>query len=111
MNYGFVKVAAVVPHIKVADCKYNAGEIEREISNAEDAGVEIVVFPELCMTGYTCGDLFSQNLLLEGAEMGLMQVLSNTRQLDVVCILGMPVAQGGLLLNTAVVIQKGKILE
>lgn len=110
MNYGFVKVAAVVPHIKVADCKYNAGEIEREISNAEDAGVEIVVFPELCMTGYTCGDLFSQNLLLEGAEMGLMQVLSNTRQLDVVCILGMPVAQDGLLLNTAVVIQKGKIL-
>lgn len=110
MNYGFVKVAAVVPHIKVADCKYNAGEIEREISNAEDAGVEIVVFPELCMTGYTCGDLFSQNLLLEGAEIGLMQVLSNTRQLDVVCILGMPVAQDGLLLNTAVVIQKGKIL-
>lgn len=110
MNYGFVKVAAVVPHIKVADCKYNAGEIEREISNAEDAGVEIVVFPELCMTGYTCGDLFSQNLLLEGAEIGLMQVLSNTRQLDVVCILGMPVTQDGLLLNTAVVIQKGKIL-
>lgn len=110
MNYGFVKVAAVVPHIKVADCKYNAGEIEREISNAEDAGVEIVVFPELCMTGYTCGDLFSQNLLLKGAEMGLMQLLSNTRQLDVVCILGMPVAQDGLLLNTAVVIQKGKIL-
>ena len=110
MNYGYVKVAAAVPRVKVADCKFNAREIEKEIIIAEGKGVQIIAFPELCVTGYTCGDLFAQQLLLEEAEMELIQIINNTRQLDIIAILGMPVALNGMLLNTAVVIQKGKVL-
>lgn len=110
MNYGYVKVAAAVPQVKVADCKFNAGEIEKEIIIAEGKGVQIIVFPELSITGYTCGDLFAQQLLLDEAEMGLIQILNNTRQLDIISILGMPVSVNGALMNTAVIIQKGKIL-
>ena len=88
MNYGFVKVAAAVPHVKVADCKYNAGQLESLIAIAEGKGVQIVTFPEMCITAYTCGDLFGQQLLLEEAEMALIQILNNTRQLDIISILG-----------------------
>lgn len=110
MNYGYVKVAAAVPRVKVADCKFNASEIEKEIIIADGKGVQIIAFPELCITGYTCGDLFAQQLLLEEAEMGLIQIVNTTRQFDIIAILGMPVALNGALLNTAVVIQKGKVL-
>ena len=110
MNYGYVKVAAAVPRVRVADCKFNVSQIEKEIIIAEGKGVQIIVFPELSVTGYSCGDLFGQQLLVEEAEMGLMQVLNNTRQLDIVSIVGMPVALGGALLNVAVVFQKGKVL-
>ena len=110
MNYGFVKVAAAVPHIIVADCKYNAEKIESLIVIAEGKGVQFIVFPEMSVTGYTCGDLFGQQLLLEEAEMGLMQILNNTRQLDIISIVGMPVVAGSTVINAAVVIQKGKIL-
>ena len=84
--------------------------LQKEIIIADGKGVQIIAFPELCITGYTCGDLFAQQLLLEEAEMGLMQILNNTRQMDIISILGMPVPLNGVLLNTAVVIQKGKIL-
>ena len=110
MNYGYVKVAAAVPRVKVADCKFNAAQIEKEIIIADGKGVQIIIFPELSITGYTCADLFAQQLLLEGAEMGLMQMLNSTRQLDIISIVGMPVALNGALLNAAVVFQKGKIL-
>lgn len=110
MDYGYVKVAAAVPRVKVADCKFNAGQIEKEVIIAEGRGVRVIVFPELCLTGYTCGDLFAQQLLLEEAEMGLMQILNNTRQLDIISIVGMPVPLNGALLNAAVVLQKGKVL-
>lgn len=110
MNYGFVKVAAAVPSVKVADCKWNAEKLESLIAIAEGKGVQIITFPELCITGYTCGDLLGQQLLLEEAEMGLVQVLNNTRQLDIISILGMPVVINSTVINAAVVIQKGKIL-
>lgn len=110
MNYGYVKVAAAVPRVHVADCKFNAGQIEKEIIIADGKGVQIIAFPELCITGYTCGDLFAQQLLLEEAELGLMQVLNTTRQLDIISIVGMPVVCEGQLLNVAVVIQKGRVL-
>lgn len=110
MNYGFVKVATAIPSVKVADCKYNAECIESLITIAEGKGVQIIVFPELCITAYTCGDLFAQQLLLQEAEMALLQIMSNTRQLDIISIIGMPVAFNSTLLNTAVVIQKGRIL-
>lgn len=110
MKYGFVKVAAAVPVVKVADCKFNAQETEKQIVIADGKGVQIIVFPELNMTSYSCGDLFEQSLLLEQAEFALMQVMNNTRQFDIISIVGMPVWTGTVLMNCAVVFQKGKIL-
>ena len=110
MNYGFVKVAAAVPRVKVADCKFNSERLEGLITIAEGKGVQILTFPEMCITGYTCGDLFAQQLLLEQAEMALIQNLNSTRQLDIISILGMPVVVSSTVINAAVVIQKGKIL-
>ena len=110
MKYGFVKVAAAVPAIKVADVAYNVQQIEGLIAQAEGRGVEVLVFPELCLTGYTCQDLFTQQLLLDKAEDGLLVLLDFTRKLDVISIVGMPVVINGLLYNCAVVIQHGAIL-
>ena len=110
MNYGFVKVAAAVPRVKVADCKFNSERLEGLITIAEGKGVQILTFPEMCITGYTCGDLFAQQLLLEQAEMALIQILNSTLQLDIISILGMPVVVNSTVINAAVVIQKGKIL-
>ncbi len=109
MNYGFVKLRPV-PRVKVADCKFNSERLEGLITIAEGKGVQILTFPEMCITGYTCGDLFAQQLLLEQAEMALIQILNSTRQLDIISILGMPVVVNSTVINAAVVIQKGKIL-
>ena len=110
MNYGFVKVASGVPGVRVADAKYNVGEIESLMIQAEGHGVEVLCLPELCITGYSCGDLFSQQLLLESAEMALIHLLNFSRSLDLVTIVGLPVGYGGSLLNCAAVVQKGRIL-
>ena len=110
MNYGFVKVAAAVPRVKIADCNFNAKQLESLIAVADGKGVQIITFPEMCITAYTCGDLFGQQLLLEEAEMALMQILNNPRQLDIISILGMPVIVNSTVINAAVVIQKGKVL-
>ena len=110
MKHGFVKVAAAIPQVKVADCKFNAQQIDTQIAIAEGKGIQIIVFPELSITGYTCADLFGQTLLLEEAEIALMQIMNNTRQMDIISIVGMPIASNSLLMNGAVVIQRGKIL-
>ena len=110
MNYGFIKVASAVPSVKVADCKYNVEQIEQQIVLAEGQGVEIIVFPELSLTGYTCQDLFRQNLLLETTESAMLMLLDFTRQLNIISIVGLPIAVGDLLLNCAAIIQKGQIL-
>jgi NAD+ synthase (glutamine-hydrolysing) len=110
MKYGFVKVAAAVPAVKVADVAYNVKEIERLIALAEGEGVEVICFPELCLTGYSCQDLFKEQLLLAKAEEGLLDLMDFTRKQDVICVVGMPVLVGGLLLNCAVVVQGGAIL-
>ena len=110
MKYGFIKVAAAVPAVKVADVEYNVLEMEKLIALADGEDVEIVCFPELAVTGYSCQDLFKEQLLLMKAEEGLMRLLEFTRKLDVICIVGMPVQADGLLLNCAVVIQSGSIL-
>ena len=110
MKYGFVKVAAAIPAVKVADCKFNAQQIDTQIAIADGKGVQIIVFPELCITGYSCADLFGQTLLLEEAEIALMQIMNNTRQMDIISIVGMPLVVNSTLMNCAVVLQKGKIL-
>lgn len=110
MNYGFVKVASAVPSVKVADCRYNILQIESLIAQAEGKGIEVICFPELSITAYTCGDLFSQQLLLDEAEMALISLLDFTRSLNIISIVGFPLPYRGTLLNCAAVIQKGKIL-
>ena len=110
MNYGFVKVASAVPSVRVADCEYNTGKIMELISEAETRGVEVICFPELCITSYTCQDLFASQLLLDKAEISLMQLADYTRPLNVVVIVGLPVSYRGLLLNCAAVLHQGKII-
>ena len=110
MKYGFVKVAAAVPAVKVADVEYNVQEIERLMVLADSEHVELLCFPELSLTGYTCQDLFKEQLLLNKAEEGLLRLLEFSRQLDVISVVGLPVQAGGLLLNCAAVLQKGKLL-
>ncbi len=110
MQNGFIKGAAAIPSVKVADCSYNVQQIESLIAMAEGKGVEVIVFPELCITGYTCQDLFKQTLLLEQAETSVLMLLDFTRKLDIISIVGVPVVVGDLLLNCAAVIQKGDLL-
>ena len=110
MNYGFVRVAAAIPNVKIGDCKYNAQQIESLIIQAEGKGTEVICFPELCITAYTCGDLFAQQILLDNAEMALISILDFTRSLDIISIIGLPIPYRGTLLNCAAIIQKGKIL-
>lgn len=110
MNYGFVKVASAIPSLKVADCTYNTQQIENLICRAEEENTEIIVFPELSICGYTCQDLFGQQLLLQKCEESLSKLIDFTRSRQIIAIIGMPVAQGALLMNCAVVVQTGKIL-
>lgn len=110
MKYGFITVAAGIPRVRVADVNYNILHIKEMISEAESKGVEIMVFPELSITGYTCQDLFRSQLLLEKAEEGLIQLLTFTRKLDIIIIVGLPIPVDGLLLNCAIAIQQGKVL-
>ncbi|MBR4920747.1 MAG: NAD(+) synthase [Prevotella sp.] len=110
MKHGLITVAAAVPAVRVADVEYNVLEIEKLIANAEGQGVEIICFPELAITGYSCQDLFKGQLLLTMAEEGLMTLLDFTRKLNIICVVGMPVQAGGILLNCAAVIQSGCLL-
>lgn len=110
MHYGFITVSAAVPGVKVADVEFNLHEHEDLIAQAEGRGVEIITFPELSLTGYSCQDLFRSQLLLDATEIALLRLLDFTRNLDIITIVGMPVAVEDVLLNCAVVIQHGSIL-
>ncbi|MDE7252108.1 MAG: NAD(+) synthase [Acetatifactor sp.] len=110
MKHGFVKVAAVTPKIKVADPAYNAQAVCEKLKFACEKGAKIIVFPELCLTGYTCNDLFLQELLLEEAKKALFTVASCTRGQDALVFVGLPLEQDGRLYNVAAAIQNGEIL-
>ena len=112
MKDGLIKVAAGTPRIAVADCRRNAEQIFTLMREADKQGVKVLALPELCLTGYTCGDLFLHDTLLRGAEEGLQTILDATRNLDVVTALGLPVRDkwDNKVYNCAAVIQKGEIL-
>lgn len=107
---GFIKVAAATPKIKVADTKYNAGEITRMILEADGAGAKIIVLPELCITGYTCHDLFLQDKLLNEAKSELLNIAENTRDTDALVFVGLPIEKEHKLYNAAAVLKGGEIL-
>lgn len=110
MQHGFIKVAAASPKVKVADTDYNREQICRCLEEAEGNGAKIIVFPELCITGYTCGDLFLQETLLNGAKQALEQIVEFSDGLDALVFVGMPLEIGNQLYNVAAVINCGELL-
>ena len=110
MRDGFVKVAVGTPEIRVADCAHNAQACIALMRQAADQGVKVLCLPELCLTGYTCGDLFLQDTLLRGAEEALGQVLAATEELDLFLAVGLPVRAGGKLYNCAALLCRGELL-
>ncbi len=110
MKDGFLKIACATPDVHVADCAYNREQIVRMMQEAAHAGAALTVFPELCITGYTCLDLFLQDTLLEGALDALFDILKQTEELDMLAVIGLPIAVDGKLYNCAAVCQSGQIL-
>ena len=110
MKDGFLKVAAATPDIRVADVAYNTEKICSLIDEAVEAGAKLVVFPELCVTGYTCGDLFAQDILLEEARFALHRLAEYTAKKDALVFVGIPISVSGELYNVAAALNKGEIL-
>ena len=110
MRHGFIKVAAATPDIRVADVDYNKGQIIKQMDEAAEAGAKIIVFPELCITGYTCSDLFLQDILLNSAKKALVEIAEHTKYLDALVFVGVPIAVGGELYNVAAALNHGNIL-
>ena len=110
MKQGFVKVAAVTPKIVVADTKENTALICAEIKKAEKEGAKIIVLPELCITGYTCSDLFLQEKMLREARQSLLEIAAFTFALDCIVFVGLPLEYNGKLYNVAAAVSNGKVL-
>ncbi len=109
-QYGYVRVGAIVPELKVGNVSFNVDEIIKQIKKADKEGVQIVTLPELSITGYSCGDLFHQDVLLTASLQGLKKIIKETANLDIISIIGMPLSLDNQLFNTGVVINKGKVL-
>ncbi|MGN0265931.1 MAG: NAD(+) synthase [Oliverpabstia sp.] len=110
MKNGFVKMAAGTPKIQVADCIHNTEEILRLIGEMDAEGAKIMVFPELCITGYTCSDLFWQNVLLESAKNRLLWLAEQTRDVDALIFVGLPMEVECKLYNVAAVLNHGRVI-
>lgn len=111
MRHGFLKAAAATPNIRVADCDFNTKQIIRLIKEAEQQGVKLLVLPELCLTGYTCSDLFLHDTLLRGAISGLKKIVDTSIDLDILTVIGLPFLKQGKLYNVAAVVQNGRVLS
>lgn len=110
MKHGFVKVAAITPDMRVADVVYNTEEICRRMEEAVEAGAKVLVFPELAITGYTCGDLFFQDALLNSAEEGLRTIIESSKGKDALVFVGLPFSHAGKLYNVAAAVNDGELL-
>ena len=109
MDYGFVRAAAFTPKIKVADTKYNTQAIKKLIDEAVNNQVRLAVFPELCITGYTCSDLFLQTALLKSAVSCTEELAEYTRGKELVVLVGLPFMYDGKLYNVAAVLAEGEV--
>ena len=110
MKHGFVKVAAATPDIRVADVSYNTERILADISEACENGAKILVFPELCVTGYTCSDLFTHDILLRAAKEALFEIAEYTADKDILVFVGVPLDVEGKLYNVAAALNRGKVI-
>ena len=108
MKHGYVKAAALTPGIRVADTVYNTEQIKKGLDEAFAEAAKIIVFPELCITGYTCQDLVFQETLLKGATEGLKEIRECTRGRVALVFVGLPLEKSGKLFNVAAVLQNGK---
>ena len=99
MRYGYIKTAAVTPDVKVADTEFNGTVICEKIDEAVAEGAKVIVFPELCITGYSCGDLFWQQTLLEQAKEQLLRIAAHTKRKDAIVFVGLPLEHNGKLYN------------
>ena len=109
-NYGFVKVACAIPNVTIANCKENGNSIIDLSIQAAQQGAQYICFPELAITGYTCADLFNQELLIESAQRTIADIISKTKDITSILIIGAPIMVHGKLFNCAIVLQQGKIL-
>lgn len=110
MQHGFIKVCAATPEIRVADVEYNTKNIIAAIKESAGNGSQLTVFPELCVSGYTCGDLFNQPTLITACEKAIAEICESTSDLKTLVFVGAPIADGGRLYNCAVAMCNGKIL-
>ena len=110
MRHGYVKVAAVTPTIKVADTTYNGQVIRAHMDETAANGAKVVVFPETCITGYTCGDLFLHEKLLQGAKAELLKIVAHSKELDAIFFVGLPFDIHGKIYNVAAAVSHGEIL-
>ena len=111
MKYGFIKVATAIPSLKVADCKYNAEQIIAAINSVSGEGVDIILFPELSVTGSTCGELFYNNTLLNGAMEALDSIVEATANINSIIVVGVPVLQGRKVSSMAAIIFNGELVQ
>ena len=110
MKNGFVKVAAATPDIRVADVEFNKQNIINAMEEAQKNGAKILVFPELCVTGYTCSDLFDHSVLLKASRKALLEIAENTNDKDMLVFVGAPLEVNGKLYNVAAAMNQGEIL-
>lgn len=110
MQYGFIKVCAATTKVRVADTEFNTEEIIKAVKESAKAGSQLTVFPELCVTGYTCGDLFNQRILLEGALSAIKKVCKATEGISTLVFVGAPIESAGRLYNCAVAINNGEVI-
>lgn len=110
MEHGFIKAAAVTPDVRVADLGYNEKNIVESVNCAAAQGAKVIVLPELCITGYTCGDLFFQEALVRGARLALSHIAEQTAAIDGIIFAGLPFSHQGKLYNTAAVLSHGRVL-
>ncbi len=110
MKDGFIKIGAVTPEIRPGDCTFNAGSIISAVTDAYMRGVRVLALPELCVTGATCGDLFLQSTLLDGAQSALERIVRETAGFDMICAVGLPMRENGVLQNCAAVFTKGEVI-
>lgn len=110
MKNGFVKVAAATPDIRVADVEFNTQNIINAMEEAQKNGAKILVFPELCVTGYTCSDLFNHSVLLKASRKALLEIAENTNDKDMLVFVGAPLEVNGKLYNVAAAMNQGEII-
>ena len=110
MQFGFIKVCAATPEMRVADVEFNTKKIIEAIKISADNGSQVTVFPELCVCGYTCGDLFGQPALIRACENAVKEICEATAGIKTLVFVGAPIAYGCKLYNCAVAISDGKIL-